>query len=71
MWDTEDVDVSPVQPYAARKTYICPGCEGTVPAGTFHLVVVPRYEPDLRRHWHNGCWHKHQRGRRKLYGTNT
>ncbi|GIU92420.1 MAG: hypothetical protein KatS3mg011_1326 [Acidimicrobiia bacterium] len=55
--------VTPVQPYAARKTYLCPGCEGTIPPGTFHLVVVPDWAPDLRRHWHHGCWHKELRRR--------
>jgi hypothetical protein len=44
------VTVSPVQPYAARKEYICPGCEMSIGPGTFHLVVVPDDEPDLRRH---------------------
>jgi hypothetical protein len=29
----------------------------------FHLVVVPDDEPDLRRHWHHGCWHKEMRRR--------
>ena len=51
-----DVTVSPVQPYAARKRYVCPGCDGPVGAGEFHLVVVPNREPELRRHWHRGCW---------------
>ncbi len=55
--------VSPVQPYAATKEYVCPGCELTIPAGTFHLVVVPDHEVDLRRHWHQGCWHKELRRR--------
>ena len=56
-----DVIVHPVQPYHARKPYICPGCEQTIPVGLFHLVVVPQLEPDLRRHWHRGCWFKEQR----------
>jgi hypothetical protein len=64
MWD-DDVDVNPVQPYAARKTYLCPGCQGTIPPGTFHLVAVPRHAPDLRRHWHHGCWYKEQRSGRQ------
>lgn len=57
------VNVMPVQPYSARKPYVCPGCNGTIPPGTFHLVVVPEETPDLRRHWHQGCWHKDQRRR--------
>jgi len=64
MGDFQPVNVTPVQPYAARKTYICPGCDGTIPSGTFHVVVVPEEEPDLRRHWHHGCWHKELRRRR-------
>lgn len=59
--DTEVV--VPVQPYAARKTYLCPGCELTIPPGTYHLVVVPEFTPDLRRHWHRGCWHRELRRR--------
>ncbi len=55
--------VTPVQPYAARKTYLCPGCELSIPPGTFHLVVVPDDAPDLRRHWHHGCWYKELRRR--------
>lgn len=60
-WGHYEVTVSPVQPYAARKEYVCPGCESTIPPGTFHLVVVPEAEPDLRRHWHRGCWHRQVR----------
>lgn len=51
-----DVDIRRVQPYEATKHYLCPGCEQDIPPGTGHLVVVPRREPDLRRHWHRGCW---------------
>lgn len=53
--------VHPVQPYQARKAYLCPGCEQSIPPGTGHVVVVPDEAPDLRRHWHRGCWHKEQR----------
>jgi hypothetical protein len=55
------VTVSAVQSYAARKEYLCPGCNYPIPPGMFHLVVVPDHEPDLRRHWHQGCWHKESR----------
>lgn len=58
---TDHPEVHPVQPYQARKTYLCPGCEGVIAPGVFHVVVVPRHEPDLRRHWHRGCWFKEQR----------
>lgn len=51
-----DVDVRRVQPYEARKGYVCPGCNREIPAGTGHVVAVPREAPDLRRHWHRGCW---------------
>ncbi len=60
-WGHFRVTVTPVQPYSARKPYICPGCESAIPAGTFHLVVVPDEAPDLRRHWHRGCWHRQVR----------
>ncbi len=53
--------VNPVQPYQARKAYVCPGCESRIEPGVGHLVVVPRDAPDLRRHWHRGCWFKEQR----------
>jgi hypothetical protein len=45
-----------VQPYQATKTYLCPGCNQDIPPGTGHLVAVPPDAPDLRRHWHRGCW---------------
>jgi hypothetical protein len=51
-----DVDVHVVQPYQARKAYRCPGCHRDIPSGTGHVVVLPREAPDLRRHWHKGCW---------------
>ena len=60
-WGHFEVTVNAVQPYAARKPYICPGCESVIPPGTYHLVVVPDELPDLRRHWHPGCWHRRQR----------
>ncbi len=55
--------VTLVQPYAARKRYACPGCYGSIEAGEGHLVVVPEHAPDLRRHWHRGCWYKERRSR--------
>lgn len=60
-----------VQPRSATKAYSCPGCGQTIPAGRFHMVVVPEDEPDLRRHWHHGCWYKEQKrrwGRRRRSG---
>ena len=55
-----------VQPYEARKDYTCPGCGRTIASGTGHYVVVPEVAPDLRRHWHRGCWDNlaaHERSR--------
>jgi hypothetical protein len=57
------VDVQRVQPYQATKTYWCPGCNQDIPKGTGHLVVVPVEAPDLRRHWHKGCWKARNRRR--------
>lgn len=54
-----------VQPRSATKPYLCPGCEGVIPAGRFHLLIMPEADPDLRRHWHHGCWYKEQR---RLWG---
>ncbi|MCB1005683.1 MAG: hypothetical protein KDB35_15980 [Acidimicrobiales bacterium] len=52
----DDLEVRRVQPYEATKTYLCPGCNRDIPPGTGHIVAVPRLAPDLRRHWHKGCW---------------
>ncbi len=60
---SEAVTVSPVQPAQAAKPYRCPGCDGVIPPGIFHLVVVPVEAADLRRHWHSGCWYKETRRR--------
>lgn len=63
----DDVDVRRVQPYEATKAYLCPGCNQEIPRGTGHVVAVPREAPDLRRHWHHGCWanrHRRRPGRR-------
>ena len=59
----EGVDVLQVQPYQARKTYLCPGCQQDIAEGLGHVVVVPRDAPDLRRHWHRPCW-AHRQTRR-------
>jgi len=61
--DDETVDVRFVQPYEATKAYVCPGCNRDIPPGTFHVVAVPRDAPDLRRHWHRGCWDARHRRR--------
>ncbi len=54
--DSEDTEVRFVQPYQATKSYLCPGCGRTIVEGQGHMVAVPRDAPDLRRHWHRGCW---------------
>jgi hypothetical protein len=48
---------------SAHKSYICPGCAGSVAPGTAH-VVTWRADHVLgddaalaeRRHWHKRCW---------------
>ncbi len=60
--DTGDAEVRFVQPYQATKSYLCPGCNRDIPPGMGHMVVVPPDDPDLRRHWHRGCWtNRHNR----------
>lgn len=61
LWADDAVDVRRVQPYEARKGYVCPGCHREIPAGTGHVVAVPHDAPDLRRHWHPGCWEGRER----------
>jgi len=53
---TVECETRRVQPYEATKAYVCPGCNRDIPRGTGHLVAVPTEAPDLRRHWHHGCW---------------
>lgn len=45
------------------KTYRCPGCARTIPAGTAHVVTWPTTAAfgldvgvQARRHWHTACW---------------
>ena len=67
MWDGlyGTVEVRRVQPYEAIKDYVCPGCHRVIPKGTGHLVCVPSDAPDLRRHWHGGCWDRRARNPRR------
>lgn len=58
--DTDDAQVRFIQPYDAKKSYLCPGCNRDIPPGQGHMVVVPPDAPDLRRHWHRGCWTNRQ-----------
>ena len=53
---SDDSEVRFVMPGDAAKAYICPGCNRDIPPGVGHLVAVPPDAPDLRRHWHRGCW---------------
>jgi hypothetical protein len=45
-----------VQPFAARKLYLCPGCNQDIRVGVGHVVVVPLDDPGNRRHWHAPCF---------------
>jgi len=56
-----ELEISFIQPYQAKKVYDCPGCNRTISAGLGHLVVVPVESPDLRRHWHRGCWNSRKK----------
>jgi hypothetical protein len=38
------------------KSYVCPTCVQTIPAGTGHVVAWPEGIVDERRHWHRHCW---------------
>lgn len=40
----------------AAKPYVCPECNGEVPASTGHVCAWPDGESDRRRHWHTHCW---------------
>ncbi|WP_420626074.1 hypothetical protein [Candidatus Poriferisodalis sp.] len=59
-------EVRRVQPYEATKRYLCGGCAHSIEAGVGHVVAVPTDHPDMRRHWHWGCWQA--RGRRRPVG---
>jgi hypothetical protein len=56
-------EIRRVQPYQARKEYICPGCNQEIRVGTGHVVVVPLSQPDMRRHWHTPCFERAKRQR--------
>ena len=60
-WD--DAEVQFLQPYQATKEYLCPGCNSPILPATGHYVAWPREAPDLRRHWHRGCWTNKDRRR--------
>ncbi|MCU0274940.1 MAG: hypothetical protein MUE34_17080 [Acidimicrobiales bacterium] len=60
-----EFEVRFLQPYQAVKRYLCPGCHRDIPPGLGHVVVVPLEAPDLRRHWHRGCWERRPPTRRR------
>ena len=62
--DETSVEVRRIQPYQALKTYRCPGCDHEIRAGEGHLVVVPKLDPEGRRHWHGSCWERAKRARK-------
>jgi hypothetical protein len=62
-WAEADLDVRILQPFQATKTYQCPACNQPITKGTANVVVVPRLEPDRRRHFHAPCWDQVQRRR--------
>jgi hypothetical protein len=61
-WEAEQaagaLDVRHVQPYEALKPYRCPECDHDIRVGEGHEVVVPRHDPEARRHWHSACWRR-------------
>jgi hypothetical protein len=43
LWDGElhgPIQTRRVQPYEARKDYVCPGCHQTIPTGMGHIVAI-------------------------------
>ena len=55
-WSEDSIETRFIQPDEAVKIYVCPGCGRDIERGVGHIVAVPRLAPDLRRHWHKGCW---------------
>ncbi len=50
-----EAEIRLVQPFQARKEYLCPRCLRAISAREAHYVVVPATSADLRRHWHKRC----------------
>lgn len=47
--------------HAAKKYYVCPGCNQNIPPGVAHVVAWPKewgQGAEDRRHWHRGCWER-------------
>lgn len=58
--------VRQVRPNDSGRSYLCPGCQQQVGAGTAHTVVWPTesmQELENRRHWHTVCWSARERRR--------
>ena len=53
-----ELEIRFIPPDQAKKDYDCPGCNRSIGEGMGHVVVVPVESPDLRKHWHKGCWEK-------------
>ena len=56
-------EVRRIQPFAADKSYRCPGCNQQIAPGVGHVVIVPLGDASDRRHWHTACW-EHRSTRR-------
>jgi hypothetical protein len=56
-------EIRRIQPHAATKIYLCPGCNQDIAVGIGHVVIVPFTDPGERRHWHRACW-EHRASRR-------
>ena len=57
----EPYSVRQIGPSAAKKFYICPGCNQNIPPGVAHIVAWPKESgsrADDRRHWHKPCWER-------------
>ncbi len=63
-WADNEIDARILQPFQATKSYQCPACNHPIPKGMANVVVVPKTEPDLRRHFHAPCWEQVRRQRR-------
>lgn len=58
--------VRQVRPNDSGRSYLCPGCQQQVSAGTAHTVAWPvesMQELANRRHWHTVCWRARERRR--------
>ncbi len=62
-----EADIRLIQPFQARKEYLCPRCLSAINAREAHYVVVPISNADLRRHWHKTCllWELKHGGRKR------